>query len=352
MTERVCLVTGGAGFIGCAVSPALVDRYDRVVAFDNLHPQVHAGQERPAALDPRVELVRGDVTSADDWDALLDDLRPVAVLHLAAETGTAQSLTEATRHAMVNVVGTTAMLDAFVRHDAVPKTVLLTSSRAVYGEGAWADASGRLSYPGQRSAAMLEAGQWDFPGLTATPFEASRVKPTPTSIYGSTKLAQEHVLTSWCLALGSVPVLFRLQNVYGPGQSLTNPYTGIVSLFAQKAKAGERIPVYEDGQIIRDFVYIDDVVSAIVAGLDGVEASPDPWDIGSGEGTSILQLAESVAAVYGAPAPEVTGQFRNGDVRAASCDISRSTTDLDWRPQVMVDEGVRMLCAWLDDLRG
>jgi dTDP-L-rhamnose 4-epimerase len=349
VSAGVCLVTGGAGFIGCAVSGGLADRYDRVVAVDNLHPQVHATQERPGALDERVELVRGDVTSRADWDRLLSDVRPTAVLHLAAETGTAQSLTEATRHAMVNVVGTTEMLDAFVRHDAVPERVVLTSSRAVYGEGAWVDASGRLTYPGQRSAAMLEAGQWDFPGLTATPFEASRVRPTPTSVYGSTKLAQENVLTSWCLAFDVTPVLFRLQNVYGPGQSLTNPYTGIVSLFAQLARSGESIPVYEDGQITRDFVFIDDVAAALLAGMVSSTPAADPWDIGSGESSSILRLAELMAQVYSAPEPRVTGQFRNGDVRAASCDITAATTALGWKPQVMLEEGVRRLCAWLDE---
>jgi dTDP-L-rhamnose 4-epimerase len=143
-------------------------------------------------------------------------------------------------------------------------------------------------------------------------------------------------------------VVFRLQNVYGPGQSLTNPYTGIVSLFAQKAKAGEVIPVYEDGEIIRDFVFIDDVASAVLEGLLHSPATVDPWDIGSGQGTSILRLAELIAAHYGAPAPQVTGQFRNGDVRAASCDISAATTNLSWRPQFMVEDGIRRLCDWLD----
>lgn len=348
MTAGVCLVTGGAGFIGCAVSGGLADTYDRVVALDNLHPQVHAVRSRPDALDPRVELVVGDVTSREDWDSLLADLHPAAVVHLAAETGTAQSLTEATRHAAVNVVGTTEMLDAFVRHDVLPERVLLTSSRAVYGEGAWADAEDRLTYPGQRSLAMLEAGQWDFPGLTATPFESSRVKPTPTSVYGATKLAQENVLSSWGLALGVTPVVFRLQNVYGPGQSLSNPYTGIVPLFAQLAKRGEAIPVYEDGQIIRDFVFIDDVSAALLAGLGLGEGRADPWDIGSGEATSILRLAELVAGIYGAPEPRITGQFRNGDVRSAGCDISATTAGLGWRPEVMVADGVERLCAWLD----
>ena len=345
-----CLVTGGAGFIGCALSPILPEHFDRVVAFDNMHPQVHQSPDRPAALDPRVELVVGDVTSAADWDALLADLEPTVVVHLAAETGTAQSLTEATRHALVNVVGTTELLDALVRHDALPEKVVLTSSRAVYGEGAWQASDGSLTYPGQRSDAMLEAGQWDFEGLTPTPFESSRVTPTPTSVYGSTKLAQENVLTSWCLALNVTPVLYRLQNVYGPGQSLSNPYTGIVSFFAQRAKAGEVIPVYEDGQIIRDFVYIDDVARAIVQGVLHSGANRHAYDIGSGEGTSIMRLAQLIAEVYGAPAPQVNGMFRNGDVRAASCDISAAEAALDWHPQVMVDEGVRRLCAFIDDV--
>ena len=341
-------MTGGAGFIGCALSSTLPDHFDRVVAMDNLHPQVHPTQDRPTDLDERVEFVKGDVTSPQDWDALLADVTPTAVIHLAAETGTGQSLTEATRHAAVNVVGTTQLLDALVRHETLPERIVLTSSRAVYGEGAWKDADGALSYPGQRSRAMLESGTWDFPGLTATPFNSHQVVPAPTSVYGSTKLAQEHILRSWCLAMNVTPVLYRLQNVYGPGQSLINPYTGIVSLFAQKAKAGEVIPVYEDGEIIRDFVFIDDVASAIVAGTLHSGANAHPYDIGSGEATSIMRLAKTTAAHYGAPAPEVNGKFRDGDVRHASCTIEESKAALGWEPQVMVEEGVRRLCDWID----
>jgi dTDP-L-rhamnose 4-epimerase len=346
----VCLVTGGAGFIGSALSTTLPEHFDRVVAMDNLHPQIHAVRERPAELDERVELAVADVTSASDWDKVLAETRPDVVIHLAAETGTGQSLTEATRHARVNVVGTTEMLDAFVRHDVRPEKVVLTSSRAVYGEGAWVDDEGAVSYPGQRSEAMLSAGQWDFPGLRPTPFRSSLVKPTPTSVYGATKLAQENVLTSWCLAMNVAPVMFRLQNVYGPGQSLTNPYTGIVSFFAQHAKSGKVIPVYEDGDIVRDFVFIDDVVSALVQGVLHSGPTTDPYDIGSGEGTSILRLAELIAAHYGAPTPTVTGAYRNGDVRHASCDITDAVAALDWRPGVMVESGVRRLCDFIDEV--
>ena len=343
-----CLITGGAGFIGCALSGRLAGHFERIVAMDNLHPQVHPTPDRPAALDPRVELVVGDVASAADWDALLADCHPDVVIHLAAETGTGQSLTEATRHAHVNVVGTTQMLDAFVRHDRLPAKIVLTSSRAVYGEGAWCSGDGTQHYPGQRSRAMLERGEWDFPGLTPTPFQSATVNPDPTSVYGSTKLAQEHVLRSWCLALNVTPVVYRLQNVYGPGQSLSNPYTGIVSLFAQLARAGKVIPVYEDGEIVRDFVFIDDVADAIVAGTLRSGATKHAYDVGSGEATSILQLARIAADIYGAPSPRITGQFRDGDVRHASCAIDATVAALDWHPEVLVEQGLRRLAAWID----
>lgn len=348
MAETVCLVTGGAGFIGCALSGKLANLFGQVVAVDNLHPQVHPSARRPDDLDPRVEFVRGDVTEPSTWDAVLEKFRPTTVVHLAAETGTGQSLTEATRHAHVNVTGTTQMLDAFVRHEALPERIVLTSSRAIYGEGAWRNANGSLTYPGQRSRAQLERSEWDFPGLTATPFASSTTEPRPTSIYGSTKLAQEHVLKSWCLAMGVVPVVLRLQNVYGPGQSLINPYTGIVSLFARLAKEGKSIPVYEDGEIIRDFVYIEDVANAIIASIQRSNGTNDPYDVGSGEATSIARLAQLIADHYGAPAPHVTGQYRHGDVRHASCLVEETMKALDWAPDVMIDHGVVLLCDWID----
>ncbi len=345
---RTCLVTGGAGFIGCALSGGLADRYDMVVAIDGLHPQVHAVAERPAALDPRVELVHGDVTDPAVWDAVLGEVRPTDVVHLAAETGTAQSLTEATRHGSVNVVGTTAMLDAFVRHEALPERVLLTSSRAVYGEGAWADAHGVVSYPGQRTPAMLEAAEWDFRGLSPLTSDSSYTRCRPTSVYGATKLAQEHIVRAWCGSEGVLPVVFRMQNVYGPGQSLTNPHTGVVSFFAQVARSGGVIPVYEDGRIVRDFVYIDDVVAALHRGLASEVASENPWDVGSGRPTTILEIAELVADHYGAPAPEVTGGYRLGDVRHASCEVGVAGEQLGWTPEVDLATGIRRLCEWID----
>lgn len=342
-----CVVTGGAGFIGCALSTALADRFDEVVAVDVLHPQVHPTRTRPAALDARVRLDVSDVTLASTWDDVLSDVTPDVVVHLAAETGTGVSLTEATRHAMVNVVGTTQLLDALLRHDARPRAVVLASSRAVYGEGAWTDGQ-NIVYPGQRSHEQLVAHEWQWPDLTPVPQRSSVVEAHPVNVYGATKLAQENLLGSWCQAMGVVPIVLRLQNVYGEGQSLTNPYTGIVPLFAGHARQGEVIPVFEDGQIVRDFVHISDVVAAITAALDRGEATARPFDIGTGRPTTIATLARIVASVYGAPEPRITGEFRDGDVRYATADPTDAVARLGWQPRVGLEAGIARLCAWID----
>lgn len=316
--EKICIVTGGAGFIGCALSAQLAQRFDRVIAMDVLHPQIHARRERPAMLDAAVELRMADVCSAADWDALLEGLGAIdTVVHLAAETGTAQSMTDTTRHAHTNVVGTSVMLDALERHRLYPRQILLTGSRAVYGEGAWQRETGEVFYPGQRTDAQLASGMWDFENAHFLPFDAQRTWPHPTSIYGATKLAQEQMIASWCMARGVAHKIVRLQNVYGPGQSLINPYTGIVSLFVRLSRRGRAIELYEDGEIIRDFILIDDVARAIVLTLACDAAAGRVIDIGTGKKTTIGQIARLIARRYGAPEPQVCGKYRNGDVRHA-----------------------------------
>lgn len=345
--DSTCLVTGGAGFIGCALSSVLADRFSEVVVLDNLHPQIHKERVRPQALDARSELVVGDVCDPATLDLLLSRFRPEVVVHLAAETGTGQSLSEASRHAIVNVVGTSQLLDALRRSGHTPKKILLSSSRAVYGEGQWRRNDGTMFNPGQRTQAQLAARQWDFESATSLPFQAGNTPAAPTSVYGATKLAQEHVLSAWAKAHDCSVRVLRLQNVYGPGQSLSNPYTGIVSLFVRLAKSGAAIPLYEDGGMTRDFVFIDDVASAIVAAMD-TKADDFTVDVGTGQATTIRQVAEIVAARYGAPNPVVSGQFRNGDVRHAACDIANTLVTLQWRPVVDLAQGLERLCDWID----
>ena len=343
-----CLVTGGAGFIGCAMSPGLSKHFGRVVALDNLHPQVHAAGKRPVALDAGVQLMLGDVTDARVWDRLLADIRPTVIVHLAAETGTSQSLTESERHGRVNVCGVTTMLDALTRAGVSPERFVLSSSRAVYGEGAWRAHGGDTAYPRSRSREMLAAGTWDFPTFSPIPSTAGSTCPQPCSVYGATKLAQEHVLGAWCAAVGAELSVLRLQNVYGPGQSLTNSYTGIVSLFCRLARENREVPIYEDGAMLRDFIFIDDVAAALVAAARGPRLAA-PLDIGTGVAFPIGEIARKISDHYRAPAPCVTGQYRYGDVRHAACDISATLLALpDWRPRFSLDQGMLRLIDWIE----
>lgn len=343
------LVTGGAGFIGTTLARALADSAERWVVLDNLHPQVHPGSVPPADLPASVDLRVGDVTSAADLDAVVADLRPDTVVHLAAETGTAQSLSESTRHGLVNVVGTTQLVDAFTRAGHVPAHVVLTSSRAVYGEGVWRNPDGSTFQPGLRTHAQLEAARWDHgDGATHVPNTVAGTHPSPINVYGATKLAQEQILSAWTGSHDTRLSVLRLQNVYGPRQSLSNPYTGIVSLFSRLAREGGSIPLYEDGEITRDFVHIDDVVSALVAAIAAPPAGHlRTVDVGSGVRTTIGDLAREIAAYHSAPEPHVTGQYRDGDVRHASCAVDDTLRELDWSPRVGLREGVAGLQEWI-----
>lgn len=350
------LVTGGAGFIGTSLSSELVSQFDRVVVFDSLHPQIHPQQVRPEALDPKAELVIGDICDSAVWDQLLQTEPGFdCVIHLAAETGTGQSLTESTRHGMANVVGTTTMMDAFVRHQKLPKHIVLTSSRAVYGEGGWADSAGRVVTPPQRTHERMAAGIWtpELPagdGWNPIATDAAIVDVAPASVYAATKLAQEHLLKSWAAAMGVDLSIFRLQNVYGPGQSPSNPYTGIIVLFHQLAAAGQTIEVYEDGDIVRDFVLIDDVASALLAGVDKPANGVRTIDVGSGMPTTILEAARAIAALYGAPEPQICGKFRDGDIRHAVASTKALAEELGVEAKFTFEEGSRLVSEWLRKL--
>jgi dTDP-L-rhamnose 4-epimerase len=344
------LISGGAGFIGSALARRLVECGYEVAVMDILHPQVHA-EGAKIDLPSSVRLFTGDVTHAPDCDAVLRLFKPSQIVHLAAETGTAQSLSEATRHGSVNVVGTTQLLDALSRSGHVPDQLVLASSRAVYGEGAWRSGDD-IFYPPPRSHSQLVAGAWDPQGPNDAPAEplassAMRTEPRPTNIYAATKLAQEHILAAWAAAHNTKLSVLRLQNVYGPGQSLTNSYTGIVAFFARLALEKQTLEVYEDGRIVRDFVYIDDVVEALFLTIEGPAAQSRYVDIGSGIPTTIHELAQQLATICDAPEPEIVAKFRDGDVRAARCDIEPATNELGWRPKCSLEEGVRALLDWI-----
>jgi dTDP-L-rhamnose 4-epimerase len=344
------LVTGGCGFIGTGVVRRLIAEGHRVVVADYLHPQVHPDTSAVEALPSDVVYQAVDVTHAPAMDSVVRQHRPDVVVHLAAETGTGQSLTEASRHGLVNVVGTTNLLDACSRAGHVPSSFVLTSSRAVYGEGAWSDdVDGSVFYPDQRRPDDLRSGVWDprapsGGGRTPLPHRAGTTLPRPTNIYAATKLAQEHLLTAWCTAMESSSSILRLQNVYGPGQSPTNSYTGVLTYFAVQATSGRTIEVYEDGDIGRDFVFVDDVVDEVVAAASRTEGQV-LCDVGSGRRTTILEAAQIIARVAGAPDPEVTGAFRLGDVRSAWA------AEQEGRPRVPLQDGLERLVEHMTSAR-
>lgn len=344
---RQTLITGGAGFIGCLLAERLLADGQEVIVFDNLHPQVHTERGVPPRLPKGARLVLGDVCSSDNWRSLLQTCRPDTVVHLAAETGTGQSLTSSLRHASVNVVGTSAMLDAFTATKHVPERMLLSSSRAVYGDGAWVDSKGQRFYPLGRTHQDLEAKLWDCrgsDGVAGKPAanDARDTHPNPISIYGATKLTQEHMLAAWSRAFGSKLTVLRLQNVYGAGQAVGNPYTGVLTFFARQVKAKQPIDVYEDGQIIRDFVHVDDVVSAMHLALKANQHHDTAIDIGCGQASTIAEVATLMSKVSGVPS-RVSGKFRDGDVRSAWASIDQAKARLGYSAKVPLEVGLKAL---------
>ena len=347
------LITGGAGFIGCHLASRLLAAGHEVTVADNLHPQVHTEPGLPRALPRDVRFVPLDVTLGENFTTLFRYFKPDVVVHLAAETGTGQSLTQSRRHTNVNVNGTACLLDALHAAGHVPEQFLLSSSRAVYGEGAWKTAEGAQFYPGCRSRVQLEKKQWAHRGPRGESAEpvanrADQVFPQPVSVYGATKLAQEHVLSAWCSAFGSALTVFRCQNVYGPGQSPGNPYTGVLTFFATQAARKQRLDVYEDGEIYRDFVHVEDVVSAMAAALAQPAPGVRTLDLGAGVRSTILEVARSVSKLYGIDAPAVSGRYRDGDVRSAWADISLTRAAIGYTPKWKIDDGLASLKAWLE----
>ncbi len=243
------------------------------------------------------------------------------------------------------------MLDALFRSPDRPGHIVIASSRAVYGEGQWKSGD-QTYYAEPRAHEDLAVSQWDPPSpdggrAVPLPSQAGHTEPRPTNIYAATKLAQENILTAWTAATGTALSVLRLQNVYGPGQSLINSYTGILALFSRLAVSKEQIDLYEDGCALRDFVYIGDVVQALVCALDSPPKRRRVLDIGSGTATTLASVAEIMATQERAPAPHVSGKFREGDVRAASCDVNAAKAEIGYEPAWTLETGLAELLGWV-----
>lgn len=350
------LITGGAGFIGSALAIALTERGDEVTVLDNFSPQIHGDTPELSALVQRlpssVRIVEGDVRDRSAWLQVLGGQE--VIVHLAAETGTGQSMYEIDRYVDVNARGTSLMLDILAKREAGSESVkrlVVASSRAIYGEGKYKGRNGFV-YPGARELADLQGGIFECrdpdTGDLATPVptdETSRIHPS--SIYGITKQVQEQLVLTGGAALGIGAIALRYQNVYGPGQSLKNPYTGILSIFSTLLLQGKDVNIFEDGKESRDFVFIDDVVAATIAAIDA-DVTGKAYNVGTGEATDVLTVANALKSSYGADGEiKVSGNFRIGDIRHNIADLSSIEKDIGFVPKVNFAAGVKLFAQWV-----
>jgi dTDP-L-rhamnose 4-epimerase len=344
------VITGGLGFIGRHLATRLIVSGHDVLLVDSLIPQIH-GDDPVVSVPDGARFARFDACHLAERPDLIDGSD--VVFHLAAETGTAQSMYRIAHYTGVNCGATAALLEAIARCDRRPRQVVLASSRSVYGEGAYVrlDDPTRLLQPMPRTPAALAAGDWEPRDSDGAPLKAVATPETlpfaPGSVYAATKAAQELLLNSAASALGFRSTILRLQNVFGEGQSLQNPYTGIISIFFNRARQGLSIPIYEDGLETRDFVHVDDVVAAMEAAVRAAPPSGLAMNVGSGRATSIRALAAALLGASGLDVPvHVTGQFRVGDIRHCHADLGLARSRLGFEPGVSLEEGLRRFCAW------
>ena len=345
------LVTGGAGFVGSHLVDALLRAGHEVRVLDALATQVHGGgAERPAQLAREAELVVADVRDRAAVARALDGVD--AVFHQAAAVGIGQSMYEIERYVSANSVGAAVLLEEIVqRRDRIRK-VVVASSMSLYGEGACRDARGRLVSPAPRPIAQFEARRWELlgeDGAELAPVPTPEDKPLrPTSVYAITKRDHEELFLTVGEAYGVPTVALRYFNVYGPRQALSNPYTGVIPIFSARLLNGHRPLVFEDGLQSRDFVHVSDVVQANLLALESPKAAGRIYNVGTGEATTILRIAEELAHQLGvALAPDVPGRFRAGDVRHCIADVSRIRAELGYVPRVRFEQGLKELLEWI-----
>jgi dTDP-L-rhamnose 4-epimerase len=343
------LITGGAGFIGSHLVDELLARGHEVRVLDALIPQVHGSdRKRPAYLAAGAELVVGDVRDAQAVKAALEGVD--VVFHLAARVGVGQSMYELAEYASVNTLGTAVLLEALLAHPV--KRLVVASSMSVYGEGLYRDLDGNLAIGAQRSAERLARCEWelvDADGRELAPLPTPEWKPPSlASLYALSKYDQERM----CLLVGAaykIPtVALRFFNVYGPRQALSNPYTGVLAIFASRLLNGNRPLVFEDGRQRRDFVHVSDVARACVLALEVERAAGGTFNVGSGSTLAIADVARRMARVLGAPIePEITERLRVGDVRHCTADIGLAGEVLGYKPRVPFERGLAELAEWL-----
>ncbi len=345
------LITGGAGFIGSHVAYKLAAEGYNVRVLDNLSEQIH-GKDAciPQLISGKVDFIKGSVDNTEDWIKALEGVE--AVIHLAAETGTGQSMYEIERYCSVNVGGTAKLLDILTNRKHSVKKVIVASSRAIYGEGRYFCKEHGIVYPEVRENSDMLNGDFNPKcPVCGRDVECCATKEDsmihPTSVYGITKQMQEELVMTVCKAIGIPALVYRYQNVYGPGQSLSNPYTGILSIFSTQIMNGGSINIFEDGEEARDFVYIEDVADATIAGLKS-NAEYEIFNIGSGEIVTVNKVVRQLMSVYNKKVDvNISGDFRNGDIRNNFADISKAKRLLGYEPKVKFEQGIKLFAEWV-----
>ncbi len=347
MGETV-LITGGAGFIGRHVADALLARGHRVRVLDALIEQVHQGHGRPSELAPEVELVIGDIR---DESTLITALKGCdSVVHLAAEVGVGQSMYAVDRYTSVNDYGTAVLFQQLI--DRPVRKVVTASSMSIYGEGLYRDVEGK-TYEEVVRTGRAAGGDWDpvdAQGRPLIPVPTPEGKrPALASVYALGKYVQERLTLTVAPAYGMACSALRLWNVYGPGQALSNPYTGVLAIFSSRIANGQRPMVFEDGEQRRDFVHVSDVAEAFALALEQPGADGEVFNIGGGEEKTVNQVGEAVARAMGHPnvTPEVTGKTRVGDIRHCIPDISKARERLGYAPGQDFEAGLAELAEWV-----
>lgn len=349
--SKLVLITGGAGFIGSHLANELLSNGYRVRILDNLLEQVHGPKaERPSYLNPEVELLRGDVRERNQVEKALEGVN--LVYHFAARVGVGQSMYEIKEYTEVNNTGTATLLEALI--DKPVEKLVVASSMSIYGEGLYRDSAGNLTEASTRKREQLKQSNWELLGKNGEVLQpvATPESKTPTlaSVYALSKYDQERM----CLMVGeayNIPtVALRFFNVYGPNQALSNPYTGVLAIFASRLLNNKAPLIFEDGRQQRDFVSVYDIAKACRLAMETPEAAGEVFNIGSGNSYTILEIAEKMARVMNKPhlKPEITGKYRVGDIRHCFADISRASEVLGFKPTYTLEEGMKELAKWLE----
>ena len=353
------LITGGAGFIGSNLALALLKRGHQVTVLDNLSEQIHG--KNPEETSPlylsikdKVRFIKGTVACRETLQKAIAD--NTIIVHLAAETGTGQSMYEIQHYTDVNIGATALLLDILTNEKHSVKKVVVASSRAIYGEGKYYNKTkNTFVYPLQRTDDDMQKGDFEVKDPQNHLDELELVATTedsiihPTSVYGITKQVQEQLVMTVCPSIGIAGVAFRYQNVYGPGQSLKNPYTGILSIFSTQIKNGNGINIFEDGKETRDFVFINDVVDATVLGIEKETANNQVFNVGTGVATDVITVATELSKNYGIQVPiTISGNYRLGDIRHNYADITKARQLLGFEPKISFKEGLRQFTDWVN----